>query len=285
MNWIISSLIMFTSSVILYLFVRRSSLDKHSSQYNNLAMFLPPLLIYFPLGLAAGQNFNLNLIQFVSIVFISIFLSYAGNIFSLKSIEFAPNPGYSLVISKSYVVFTTAVSVLFLNAELSFRKAAAIFIIVIFSYFIMLSHKPLEKRVNMVWIPLAIGAFFCWGLLSLFSKHLFNDGVSVVVFLTYMNLIVSYCIVVEMFRKKLSYEIIRKNPWDFIFIGIFSTAFNLFLFQAVKDAPNIGYVNAINASSISAITLMAILIFKDEFSKRKLLGIAGVTFGLLLLIL
>jgi len=67
-------------------------------------------------------------------------------------------------------------------------------------------------------------------------------------------------------------------------IGIFSTGFNLFQFLAIQSAPNIGYVNAINASSISVVTILAIILFKDEFSKKKLIGVLGVTIGLLLLL-
>ncbi len=88
-----------------------------------------------------------------------------------------------------------------------------------------------------------------------------------------------------MFRKRLTIRPIIKRPWVFLSIGLFSTGFNLFQFEAIKIAPNIGYVNAINASSISLVTIMAILLFKDEFSKIKLLGVFGVTLGLLILLL
>jgi uncharacterized membrane protein len=50
-------------------------------------------------------------------------------------------------------------------------------------------------------------------------------------------------------------------------------------------APNIGYVNAINASSISAVTVFSAILFKDDFSLKKFIGVLGVTAGLLLLIL
>jgi len=55
-------------------------------------------------------------------------------------------------------------------------------------------------------------------------------------------------------------------------IGAMSVAFNLSMQTAFKTAPNIGYVSAINVSSIMSITLFSGLIFKDELSKRKVLG-------------
>jgi len=284
MNWIISSLIMFVSSVILYLLVRKSSLAKNPSQYNNLAMFGIPLFAFIFMGLITSQSFIITFRQFLIIVFASVFFGYFGNVFSLLSIEYAPNPGYSLLISKSYVVFTTLVAVLLFNSELTVKKSLAIFLIVLFSALIMLSQTILKKKVNKLWLPLSIGAFFCWGFLSLTSKYLFNQGVNLYVFLSYAYLFVTSCILIEIFKKKISLKTVTNNPWLFLLIGFSSIGFNLFQFLAIKIAPNIGYVNAINASSISAVTVFAALLFKDEFSPKKFIGVIGVTIGLFILL-
>ena len=50
-------------------------------------------------------------------------------------------------------------------------------------------------------------------------------------------------------------------------------------------APNVGYVNAVNAASIAGVAVLASIFFKDELTRRKLLGILGVTVGLLLLLI
>ena len=57
-----------------------------------------------------------------------------------------------------------------------------------------------------------------------------------------------------------------------------------FTFVAIKLAPNVGYVNATNAASIAAVTIFSIILFRDEFSWRKLAGVAGVVAGLILLL-
>ncbi len=102
-------------------------------------------------------------------------------------------------------------------------------------------------------------------------------------FFPLIYLVVTICIVVEMFKKKIGFNgLIKKSMLSLI--GMCSIGFNLFQFMAISQAPNVGYVNAINASSISAVTICAILLFKDEFSKRKLIGVLGVTIGLLLLL-
>ena len=76
---------------------------------------------------------------------------------------------------------------------------------------------------------------------------------------------------------------VRDHLGTFLLIGILSTSFDIFNFKAVKIAPNVGYVNATNAASIGAVTIFAILLFKDEFSIRKLVGVLGVIGGLVLL--
>lgn len=284
MNWVVSSLLMFASSVALYLMVRRAALAKVPSQYNNLAMFLIPLFVFIGMGVITKQNFLLSPVQTLLIIGIAVVFSYIGNVFSLVSIERAPNPGYSLVISKSYVVFTAVVAIVLFNAELTVRKALAIVLIVAFSALIMLSQKAKKKSINSSWLPLSLGAFFCWGLLSLSSKFMFNQGVNIFVYLAYMFAVVNVCILLEMRRKKISFRPIRNNALTLCLIGIFASGFNLFQFVAIQSAPNIGYVNAMNASSISAVTVLAVVLFKDELSKRKLIGVLGVTAGLLLLL-
>src|SRR5574340_923140 len=238
MSWITASLIMFTSSVIMYLAVRKASLLKIPTQFNSLAMFLIPLPFYVIFGLATQENFLLTKTQAAIIFLASVLFSFFGNAFSLRSIEYAPNPGYSLVLSKSYVVFTTLVAVLLFQSPISFEKALAILLIILFSAVISIDPKPRERKPNSLWLPFAFGAFFCWGLLSLASKYLFEQGLGVNVFLAYISAIVSVCVLIELKLKKISLKLPSQNLWALLVIGAASTLFNLFLFKAIKIAPN-----------------------------------------------
>lgn len=103
MTWIIASLIMFISSVIMYLLVRKSQLVKINNRLINIAMFLIPCLLYIPLSYYQHLTFLLSLKHLLIIFIASFFFSYLANVFSLTSIKLAPNPGYSLIISKSYM--------------------------------------------------------------------------------------------------------------------------------------------------------------------------------------
>jgi hypothetical protein len=104
MNWIVASLLMFFSSVALYLFVRKSNALQTPRQLNNLAMFLIPVLVYLVLIVRTPTSFRLQPFEYLLIFVQGVFFSYLGNVFSLKGIEYAPNPGYSLIISKSYLL-------------------------------------------------------------------------------------------------------------------------------------------------------------------------------------
>jgi uncharacterized membrane protein len=98
--------------------------------------------------------------------------------------------------------------------------------------------------------------------------------------------VVTACIVIAHKVRLSSLKGLGKQVWLLLIgTGIFSTLFNLGQFQAIRLAPNVGYVNAINAGSISLVTVMAVVLFKDELSTRKAIGVAGVTAGLLLLLL
>jgi drug/metabolite transporter (DMT)-like permease len=286
MNWIIASLLMFVSSVALYLCVRKSNTLKTPQQLNNLAMFLIPVLVYITLTVRTPTSFTLKPFEYLLILVQGIFFSYLGNVFSLKGIEYSPNPGYSLIISKSYVVFTAIASIFIFSAPLTMKSVIAIILIVLFSALITIDKDKSKTTSNKLWFPYTMGAFFCWGLLALSSKYLLNIGVPILTRLIISMMVVTVIIFGEIRYKKVEWKKISKNQLiTLLLIGIFGSSFNYFMQVGFNLAPNVGYVNATNAASISLLTLMSSFFFKDELTLRKMIGIFGVTAGLLLLFL
>jgi len=288
MNWIIASIIMFFTSVVLYLFVRKSNLLKTPQQLTNLAMFLIPIFPYLILAANSDVRFELNLLESILIIISAIFFSYLGNVFSLKGIQKSPNPGYSLIISKSYVVFTSIVSIFLFNAPLTITSVIAIFLIVGFSALIMIdkNKNQVSTEYNKSWLPYTIGAFFCWGFLALTAKYLLNIGVPVLTRLIYSMSIVVFFIFGEIIVKKVAvFKISSKQLIVLILIGISSAVFNYFMQVGFDLAPNVGFINAANAASVALLSLMSALIFKDELPLKKVIGIIGVTAGLIILFL
>lgn len=286
MNWIIASLLMFVSSVALYLGVRKSNALKTPQQLNNLAMFLIPVLVYISLLIKTPTSFTLRPFEYLLILVQGIFFSYLGNVFSLKGIEYSPNPGYSLIISKSYVVFTAIASIFLFSAPLTTKSIIAIALIILFSALITIDKDKSRATSNKLWFPYTMGAFFCWGFLALSSKYLLNVGVPILTRLILTMVVVTVLILGEIKYKKVGWGRLSKDQlMTLLLIGIFGSSFNYFMQVGFNLAPNVGYVNAANAASISLLTLMSAFIFKDELTPKKMIGIFGVTAGLMLLFL
>ena len=111
-------------------------------------------------------------------------------------------------------------------------------------------------------------------------------GVPIYTRLIYVSAIVTSFVLGEMRVSKKKPSMPSGIGFTILFlIGILSAAFNYFMQLGFQLAPNIGYINAINASSIAGVTLFSALIFKDELTKRKFIGIIGVTLGLILLVM
>lgn len=278
---------MFGFSVVMYLLVRKSVLLKTPSQFSNLAMFFIPSVLFYAIAVSTHTNLTVSWYEFAVLAVLALFFSYLGNIFSLKSIEVAPNPGYSLVISKGYVVFTSLASIPLFHASLTTKSIVAIGMILIFSAVISTAGKAKQgSHVHVSWLPLAIGAFFCWGMLSLTSKYLLILGVNIYSRLIYSMGITTVLIAAEMIWKKLSFtRMTLEQMIIFVLIGICSAGFNYFMQAGFATAPNIGYINAMNASSIGLVVVGSAVFFHDEFSWRKFIGVIGVIAGLIVLVL
>ena len=90
------------------------------------------------------------------------------------------------------------------------------------------------------WVLLSFGAFFAWGMLSLSSKYLFNNGVDTIAFLIYLSALVTFCIIfIDKVKISKIKEVPSKAKLLLIGTGIFSTLFNLGQFEAIKLAPNV----------------------------------------------
>lgn len=285
MNWIAADLLMFICSVGLYLAVRKAALDKLPARFNNLSMYTIPTVVFVAAAVVTRQKLAISVSQLLLLFVAGVVLSYLGNTMSLLSIELAPNAGYSLIISKSYVVLTSILAVFLFNAPLTVQSMISIAVIVASAALVMVNPKATHRAKSASWVPLAIGSFFCFGFLSLLAKHLISGGMPTVVFLAYVFAITTVCIIIEMAYKRVNPGIITMHIWPFLLIGTVNVGFQFFNFYAVSIAPNVGFVNATNTASIGAVTGLSILLFKDEMTTQKLVGIVGITAGLLMLFL
>jgi uncharacterized membrane protein len=122
--------------------------------------------------------------------------------------------------------------------------------------------------------------------LALSSKYLLNMGVPILTRLILSMVVTTVLIFGEILYKKVEWKKVSRDQLVIlVLIGIFGASFNYFMQVGFNLAPNVGFVNATNAASISLLTLMSAFFFKDELTVKKMIGIFGVTAGLLLLFL
>lgn len=282
---------MFLSSVALYLFTRKAQLSKISIATYSLFTFAIPALMCLFVVFIKRESLIVPIPIFIALILTGFLLSYLGNFFSQRGILHAPNPGYSLIISKSYVVMTTLLSpFLFANTGVKGSAVFGIILIIAFSAVIILNNKKKEISTDRIpakpiWVWYTIGAFLCWGFLALASKWFIQEGISIYVRLFITSLEVSGLIYLESLLSKERIKIQTKHILLLLIIGIFSGFFNIFMQEGFVTAPNPGYINAVNAASISVITIFSAILFNDDLNIRKVIGVIGVTIGLFFIFL
>lgn len=111
-------------------------------------------------------------------------------------------------------------------------------------------------------------------------------GVPILTRLILSMIVTTVIILGEMIYKKVEWKRVSKDQLTtLLLIGMFGASFNYFMQVGFNLAPNVGFVNAANAASISLLTLASAFFFKDELTVKKMIGVFGVTVGLLLLFL
>lgn len=232
-------------------------------------------------------------LKYIGYLFLTaFFLSYIGQVFSLEGIRKAPNPGYSLMIQKSYAIFTAVASVFLFDSELTPKNIVAIVIVILFLVLIVRSDAKVKvKDSSASWIRDSFLAFFAFGINALAAKWLLDQGIDPFIRGFYVLIFLSVLFTFDLIRKSKYNKALRTHllrasayPW-YILMGVATGLFNLTMQYAYNLTPNVGYVNIMNTASIAAITLLSAFFFKEDLHLRKLIGVAGVTAGVILLVI
>jgi drug/metabolite transporter (DMT)-like permease len=253
----------------------------------NTFMFLTPAIpVAYIFVLFTNSTIAISFYHLLFIFVGTYFFSYLGNVFSFIGIKEAPNSGYSLVIQKSYAIYTAIAATFLFGSRLSFQAILSIIIIVLFTAIIMINRAKEKTMKNYVWLKYSMLAFFMFGNLALLSKFMQSQGVEPATFAFYVFLFNGIFNGIALYKNKKSVNFKLSNTtWLLLALtGISNGIFNISMFQAYKIAPNIGYVNIINSASVTAITFLSAYFFKDKLTIEKVIGAVGVLLGLALLI-
>jgi drug/metabolite transporter (DMT)-like permease len=282
--WFFYAALMFLASNVLYLLIRLAQKQGIPLSFYSIFLFFIPSLIYLSLSFATRTTLAVAPNHLALIICAALLWSYLGNLFSQKAILLAPNPGYSLILQKSYVVLTTIAAVFLFQAEFSWQKFIAIISILFFALVLSISTNN-KQQANKWWFYFSLLTNLCLAFGSLISKHFLVLGLQPIMYLFYINLLVATLNFFDFIRQKIPFHPNAKQLFLVVLIGAFSMAFNFSMQLSYKTAPNIGYVSAINVSSIMTVTILSALFFKDELSKTKIIAIGGTLISLVFLVI
>lgn len=278
---------MFVSSIVYYLLVKKAQVNGINSKVYMAVNFFIPTLFYLLFAWQQGISLWSPPLIILGIILTRGVVNYYGSIAGYLGMVDAPNAGYSVIIQKSYSVFTAIAAVFLFNSELSPIKYGAIVWTILCTA--ALSIQP-GKKVNLKnykWLWYSLAAFFAFGVTRLFGKYFAGLGVSTMVLLFWTSFSILIMSIIELIRTKSwkTYQHTQQNTVVLLLLGISVTAFYYFLQSAELAAPNIGYVNTISLGSNALLTLFSALLFKDTFSWKRFAAVLGVCVGIVLLVI
>lgn len=286
MTWIAYSTVLFVGSVTYYLLVKKiQKLGVNRTLYMAIN-YLMPLVLYFALILISGKSFVMSPLGFLVTLLSAILFNYIGTIIAFKAVESAPNIGYSVIIQKSYAIYTSIASVFLFGSELPIYKFFAILLILFFTGLIAIDVNVKKKASIGKWAWLSFIVFFLFGGITLSSRYAVILGEDPLVFLFWV-ILTSAVISVFQYLKENKGKWPKVDEKTLLWLFAMSLAVSVFywgLNMSAATSPNVGYTGAINASSNAALTVASAIIYKEELKLRKLIGVVGVVIGLIILI-
>lgn len=284
MTWTIASSLLIFSSVCMYLAIRYLRSKQITNRQQSFYMFVPVALLFRGLYFVYPSNIRYGRAIFISMLFIYTIGSWIWNKCSVVWMNNSPNPWYSLMLSKSYVVISSTISVLLFGSHLWLSDSIAILMILWFWYLIIDNTNTKVNKWNNRILP-SIGALLSRSLLALSSVYYHNIGIHSNSINLRVFTIVSILLISEWLVQKQHFYIPHtgKEIWATIILVLSSFLFNRSTQVWYSLSPNPWYINAANASSIALLTICCSLLFKDELSRKKIIGIIWVIVGISIL--
>lgn len=284
--WVIFSLIAFLATLWVNLLIRKIHLQNIPLRIQNWIQFTIPFLGFAIWGAFQPYQLKVDLNHLLLIIISAVAFTQVGTILANKSITLAKNPGYPVAIVRINVIITTLISILIFGSYLTLTTFTAVLIVTLSSFLLVDYSKEgsaaTPERKNL-WLWFAIGSGILTSGYALSSKFFINENIPLLTRMFYSFLAMSIVQSTDLFISKTKIEAKKINLFLFLMLGISTFLFNIFAQLAFEVAPNPGFVNAFLAASILPTTFFAGYFFKDEFNKRKILGMLGIFAGLILL--
>lgn len=276
---------MFVCSIIFYLSVKKLQILGVDKRIYTVANFAFPTVVFFVLAIVNKLPLYYPLVLLVSFIIFRAILNYIGTIAGYKSMEGAPNAGYSLIIQKSYAVYTLFAAVILYGSEVSWYKFALSGFILGCAALVAYQRGKKVNKINYQWVIYAVIAMFCFGTASLSSKYFAQQGISTIPQLFWVCIATLALTGLDIVRVKTKKQKFDRKIWALlVLLGLSVSGFYFFKLSAELAAPNLGYVGTINAASNAVYTVLVAYLFGDHLSWKKLAAVGGMTVGIALLL-
>lgn len=276
---------MFISSIVFYLSVKKLQMIGVDKRIYTAANYLVPTIVFFILALVYKMPLAYSFVLLLSLILLRATLNYVGTIAGYKSMEGAPNAGYSLMIQKSYAVYTLFAAVLLYRSEVSWYKFALSGFILVCAMAIAFERGKKINRINYGWVVQAMIAMLCFGTISLSGKYFAQAGIGAIPQLFWICLATLFITGADIIRVRTKKQKMDWKMWALLSIlGISVSSFYFFKLTAEITAPNLGYVGTINAASNAVYTVLVAILFGDHLSWKKFAAVGGMTVGIALLL-
>lgn len=276
---------MFISSIVFYLSVKKLQLLGVDKRIYTVANYVVPTVIFFVLALVYKMPLVYPLVLLLALILLRATLNYVGTIAGYKSMEGAPNAGYSLMIQKSYAVYTLFAAVLLYGSEVSWYKFVLSGFILVCAMVVAYVRGKKINRINYGWVMQAMIAMVCFGTMSLSGKYFAQAGIGAIPQLFWICLATLFITGADIVRVRTKKHAMDWNVWALLgVLGASVSSFYFFKLTAEIAAPNLGYVGTINAASNAVYTVLVALMFGDHLSWKKFLAVGGMTVGIALLL-
>lgn len=285
MSWVLASILMFFSSIVFYLTVKKLQIigiDKRTISFVN-NIFAAGM--FGLIALRDNQSLLMSVYALGMIIVLRVLFNYLGAMAGYESMSLAPNAGYSLVIQKSYAVYTLFATVILFGSEISLYRFFIAGLVLALAGYIGFSKGKNVVETNSKWAIYALVAMFSYGTIALSGKYIFNLGVAPAPMLFWSSIFTALLAILDM--RRLSIKLEKQGSSTILYmiiLGLSVTGFNYFKLLAELAAPNLGYVSAINAASNAVYAVLVAIIFKDSLSKSKFIAILAMTVGLIMLL-
>ena len=194
-----------------------------------------------------------------------------SNLLLLYSFKQGPNPGLSLALSDTKVLWMTLIGFFFLGSALSFGTLSGVLAVLLGVWLMYVGSRVIGFGWGLLALFASLAATAYWVFIKLSQAALLDLDILAVLILVFLPQI----IVIYIFRRnKLQFPEIFKQPTFLILAvtGLVGALSNFVSIKAVLAAPNPGYPLAVSAASIIVTLAASWVFFGDRPNRRQALA-------------